>query len=708
MKRRIYFGFTALLAAMLTFVGCEDFESDLAYYVEFGETTYEIVGINEDNSVKMKIETEVIAHTLVNETMNNSVIELDDEERHADVEHVSDSIYLLTATFDQVPLRKDVNLTTKVKGTYLNTEKTINLYIRGTSLVKVSDIQTLAVGPDSVSLQVSLKDYQYLASSEGLELSVVMERNGDKFDENTMRYFPSEIRDGKVQIGFVTHAPAGNYTLRVSNPVASTEAYSKSLQVNVPAPTATFTNLQYSIDEMGMHITGNVDRGNLLCNPYLVVGLGGESYVYNVVSTNNFHAKGLYPLYSTPTSVTVQSITKGGQYFGELKEFNVTSNFKRYIVDMGGDIYWSVYNEGVNKESIEGATYLRNIYHRDGYWRLPTWEEFGAIMQNTTVTKTSKKGVSGLKVKSGTTGNSLFFPNVKFYNGSKNVTGSGRYWLDDIYYGYSYTKYYWFTISSTITRNYDDWYSENKHMYYARYVRPKNPIRVTAISLSKSNLNMYVGRTFDLTATVFPENADVKELTYTSSNPEVATVSSTGTIFACKTGQCVITVSSSVENDVKATCLIQVEDAFVDLGLSVKWCVLNQGANENSDLGNSMHGNTAVSEYSVPTKEQYQELLDNCTQTKVYVNGVEGWRFTAPNGNSIFLPVTTSGYWTKSSDYYYNYSFSRYYGTVYYFSVNKATGPEILTATSTSYSSGSSAISAAWQNAYRYVREVKQ
>ena len=323
MKRRKYFGFTALLAAMLTFVGCEDFESDLAYYVEFGETTYEIVGINEDNSVKVKIETEVIAHTLVNETMNNSVIELDDEECHADVEHVSDSIYLLSATFDQVPLRKDVNLTTKVKGTYLNTEKTINLYIRGTSLVKVSDIQTLAVGPDSVSLQVSLKDYQYLASSEGLDLSVVMERNGDKFDENTMRYFPSEIRDGKVQIGFVTHAPAGNYTLRVSNPVSSTEAYSKSLQVNVPAPTATFTNLQYSIDEMGMHITGEVNRGNLLCTPYFLVKMDEENYWY-YVSSNTIHAKGLYPMYNTPLTVTLQPATKGGQFFGELKTFNVT------------------------------------------------------------------------------------------------------------------------------------------------------------------------------------------------------------------------------------------------------------------------------------------------------------------------------------------------------------------------------------------------
>lgn len=707
MKNRKYFGLAALLAAMLAFVGCEDFESELAYNVSFGETTYEIVGINEDNSVKVKILTEVIVDTLVNETMNNSTIELDGEVCHADVEHVSDSIYLLSATFDQVPLRKSIYVISEAKGNYLNTWTQKELYISGASLVKVIDIQTLAVGPDSVSLQVSLNDFQYMNSGEYLDLTVVMERNGDKFDDNTMRFFPSEIRDGKVQIGFVTHAPAGNYTLRVSNPVASTEAYSKSLQVNVPTPTATFTNLQYSIDEMGMHITGKVNRGNLLCNPQLLVACNGDTYGYEL-TTETINIQELYPMFNVKTTVTVTPMMSNFIRFGEIKEFTFTSPYKRYAVDMGGNVYWSAYNEGVGNDNYEGGFYLRDDCNNDGYWRLPTLEEFKTMTQGSSTQTVTRNGIKGLNVKSGTTGNSLFLPALKYYCGQNEYKNYGKYWLEENYYQVSWRYFYFFNVNNSITWTKDDYYnyvSVEYHKYYARYVRPKNPIRVTAINLSKSYVNTYVDKAVTLTATVLPENADVKSLSYTSSNPEVATVSATGTITALKAGQCVITVSS-VEKDVNATCVVNVEEEFVDLGLSVKWCALNQGANENSDLGNSMYGNTAVNEYRVPTKEEYQELLDNCTQTKVYVNGVEGWRFTAPNGNSIFLPVTTSGYWSSSRDYYRNNS--RYYGTVYYLSVNKATGPEILTATSSSYSSGSSAISAAWQNAYRYVREVKQ
>jgi hypothetical protein len=43
----------------------------------------------------------------------------------------------------------------------------------------------------------------------------------------------------------------------------------------------------------------------------------------------------------------------------------------------------------------------------------------------------------------------------------------------------------------------------------------------------------------------------------------------------------------------------------------------------------------------MPTKDEYQELLDNTTPTWETLNGVNGWRFTSNiNGNSIFLPAT--------------------------------------------------------------------
>lgn len=56
------------------------------------------------------------------------------------------------------------------------------------------------------------------------------------------------------------------------------------------------------------------------------------------------------------------------------------------------------------------------------------------------------------------------------------------------------------------------------------------------------------------------------------------------------------------------------------------------------------------SPWVMPNKEQMEELVDNCTKEWTTENGVNGWRFTGPNGASIFLPA--AGYrWSGDLDY---------------------------------------------------------
>ncbi len=43
--------------------------------------------------------------------------------------------------------------------------------------------------------------------------------------------------------------------------------------------------------------------------------------------------------------------------------------------------------------------------------------------------------------------------------------------------------------------------------------------------------------------------------------------------------------------------------------------------------------------WHMPTYEQYKELKDNCTCEWTQSNGVNGYLFTGPNGNTIFLPA---------------------------------------------------------------------
>lgn len=49
--------------------------------------------------------------------------------------------------------------------------------------------------------------------------------------------------------------------------------------------------------------------------------------------------------------------------------------------------------------------------------------------------------------------------------------------------------------------------------------------------------------------------------------------------------------------------------------------------------------------WHIPSLEQYKELLQNTTNTWITQNGVNGRLFTAPNGNSLFLPA--SGFYNR-------------------------------------------------------------
>lgn len=126
----------------------------------------------------------------------------------------------------------------------------------------------------------------------------------------------------------------------------------------------------------------------------------------------------------------------------------------------------------------------------------------------------------------------------------------------------------------------------------------------------------------------------------------------------------------------------------VDLGLSVKWATCNVGANapeesglyfawgeltankeswvkttyeyydeatgEYEDLGTDITGTeydiaheAMGGDWRMPTKDEWDELMNNCTWTSSTLNGVSGNTVTAANGNSIFIPL--AGYYSNST-----------------------------------------------------------
>ena len=87
-------------------------------------------------------------------------------------------------------------------------------------------------------------------------------------------------------------------------------------------------------------------------------------------------------------------------------------------------------------------------------------------------------------------------------------------------------------------------------------------IEVTSIRLSQTDLTLQIGDSQTLTATVSPENATNKTVTWRSSETTVATVSSSGVVKAIKEGEATITATAGGKS---ATCLIKVKSNVVEV-----------------------------------------------------------------------------------------------------------------------------------------------
>ena len=86
-------------------------------------------------------------------------------------------------------------------------------------------------------------------------------------------------------------------------------------------------------------------------------------------------------------------------------------------------------------------------------------------------------------------------------------------------------------------------------------------VAATTITLDKTTANLKEGETVELKATVGPENATDKSVTWTSSDESVATVSKDGKVTAVKAGSVKITATAVSGKNVTATCDIKVAEA---------------------------------------------------------------------------------------------------------------------------------------------------
>lgn len=158
-------------------------------------------------------------------------------------------------------------------------------------------------------------------------------------------------------------------------------------------------------------------------------------------------------------------------------------------------------------------------------------------------------------------------------------------------------------------------------------------IATTGVTLSQSSLTLNVGGSSTLTATVTPSNATNKTVTWTTSNPSVATVSG-GKVTAVGAGTATITATTS--GGQKATCTVTVRVPVTGISISRSTLALTVGA--TSTL-------TATVAPSNASNKSYSWSSSNNTVATVNSSGL----VTAKANGTATITATTADGGKKAS-----------------------------------------------------------
>lgn len=97
---------------------------------------------------------------------------------------------------------------------------------------------------------------------------------------------------------------------------------------------------------------------------------------------------------------------------------------------------------------------------------------------------------------------------------------------------------------------------------YLQFFAQKKPVE--SITLSMTTAKMKVGEELTLTATITPDDATNKELNWTTSNSDAATVDENGKVSAVGTGTATITATATDGSGVAASCEVTVTEKAAD------------------------------------------------------------------------------------------------------------------------------------------------
>ena len=217
--------------------------------------------------------------------------------------------------------------------------------------------------------------------------------------------------------------------------------------------------------------------------------------------------------------------------------------------------------------------------------------------------------------------------NTSLLNGSTKV-GSAGWYNFDVTNAY---KAWWSALKSrgllfkmrveSATENY------YRHFASANYTADSKKLPYLAVQygaegmlISPTSADMTVGQTKQISTSIYPTSID-QQVTWTSSNPDVAEVSSSGLVTAKKTGSTTITARAVKNSAVYATCNIRVKDTVSSIYLQYSKYLGEQG--ESFTLS-----------YELSPSDAYANVVWTSSNTSIATVDCNGIVTIVGNGNA--------------------------------------------------------------------------
>jgi len=376
---------------------------------------------------------------------------------------------------------------------------------------------------------------------------------------------------------------------------------------------------------------------------------------------------------------------ESGDYFAygevETKATFTKDNYKWYDAESNAYFKYGSSQLGIRMK-LDPADDAAHVLFGEG-WSVPSQKDLKELKDNCDLEFVQVNGVNVMRFTSKLNGKSIVIPRAGYsYSPTNN---EALYWLTD-----------WTVImcnNSTMTWGTDFYCGMPIRAVYG----PR--VHVESVTANFRELRLGVGAQTSILATVLPEDAFCQNLGYSSTDPSVVTFLNSSDIRALKPGRATLLVTSD-DGHIAARCEVTVTETFaipdaVNLGLpsGVAWASFNLGAAHPAVAGAFFAwGETATKDsftkenyrfwdgssytkynntdnltvlqpeddaarvnlggaWRMPTHEDINELLDNCTETLTTQNGIRGYQITGPNGNSIFIPLTErtyDSYWSST------------------------------------------------------------